>query len=50
MNQSFSVHRLRRSPNSRRLTGITVAMFDQMLGQLQELWDAEQRRKRKPAQ
>ena len=39
---------LRRSPSFCRLTGVTVATFDQVLGQLQAPWDAAQRRKRKP--
>lgn len=48
MTQPFSARRLRRSPSFRRLTGVTVATFDRMLGQLQAPWDAAQRQKRKP--
>ena len=39
--------RLRRSASFRRLTGVSVATFDQMLGQLRAPWEAAQRRKAK---
>lgn len=47
MGQPFSASRLRGSPSFRRLTGVTVATFDHMLGQLREPWDAQERRKLK---
>jgi len=48
MPQPFSASRLRRSPSFRRLTGVTVATFDRMLGQLRGSWDAAQHQKLKP--
>jgi hypothetical protein len=43
----FSAARLRRSASFRRLTGVSVATFDQMLKQLRDPWEAAQRRKSK---
>lgn len=48
MSKPFSATRLRRSPAFRRLTGVSVGTFDQMLKQLRAPWDAEERGKRKP--
>ena len=47
MSQPFSAGRLRRSPSFRRLTGVSVATFDRMLGRLREPWDGQERRKLK---
>ena len=47
MPQLFSAARLRRSASFRRLTGVSVATFDQMLRQLRDPWDAAQRSKPK---
>lgn len=47
MGQPFSASHLRRSASFRRLTGVTVATFDWMLGQLRGPWDAQECRKRK---
>lgn len=47
MSQPFSASRLRRSASFRRLTGVTVATFDRMVGQLRGPWDAQERRKLK---
>ena len=44
----FSAARLRRSPCFCRLTGVSLAVFDDMLAQLSGPWDATQRRKAKP--
>jgi hypothetical protein len=49
MSQPFPASRLRRSPSFRRLTGVSVATFERMLGQLREPWDSQERRKLKPA-
>jgi DDE superfamily endonuclease len=43
----FSVSRLRRSTSFHRLTGVSVATFDQMLAQLRAPWEAAERRKAK---
>ncbi len=43
----FSSSRLRRSAGFHRLTGISVATFDQMLARLRSPWDAAERRKAK---
>jgi DDE superfamily endonuclease/Helix-turn-helix of DDE superfamily endonuclease len=43
----FSAARLRRSASFRRLTGVSVTTFDQMLRQLRDPWDAAQRSKSK---
>lgn len=48
MTQPFSACRLRRRSRFRRLTGVTVATFERMLGQLRGSWDAAPRQKRKP--
>lgn len=42
MANSFSAARLRRSASFLRLTGVTVAVFDEMLGKLNGPWDAGQ--------
>ena len=47
MGHLFSAARLRRSPSFQRLTGVSVSVFDTMIGQLADPWDAAQRRKRK---
>jgi len=44
----FSASRLRRSASFHRLTGVSVATFDQMLARLRGPWDAAARRKAKP--
>jgi hypothetical protein len=44
----FSAARLRRSACFRRLTGVSLPVFDDMLARLAGPWDATQRRKRKP--
>jgi hypothetical protein len=44
----FSAARLRRSASFRRLTGVSVATFDQMSARLRRPWDAAERRKAKP--
>ena len=41
----FSAARLRRSSSFLRLTGVSVAVFDAMLAQLRDPWDAQQARK-----
>lgn len=43
----FSASRLRRSASFHRLTGVSVATFDQMLARLRGPWDAAARRKAK---
>jgi Helix-turn-helix of DDE superfamily endonuclease len=43
----LSAARLRRSVSFRRLTGVSVTTFDQMLKQLRGPWEQAQRRKRK---
>lgn len=48
MSQPFSAARLRRSASFRRLTGVSVATFDAMLGRLRGPWDQAQADKRKP--
>lgn len=48
MTRPFSCSRLRRSRSFHRLTGVTVAVFDQMLQRLQGPWDKAQSRKIKP--
>ena len=48
MPHPFSASRLRRSASFRRLTGVSVATFDQMLARLRGPWDAAARRKAKP--
>jgi len=47
VSRPFSASRLRRNPSFRRLTGVSVATFDQMLKQLRCPWDVAQRRKAK---
>lgn len=47
MPRPFSVSRLRRSASFRRLTGVSVTTFDQMLKQLRGPWEAAQKRKHK---
>ena len=47
MPQLFSAARLRRSASFRRLTGVSVTTFDQMLKQLRAPWEAVQRSKPK---
>lgn len=42
MARSFSAARLRRSASFLRLTGVTVAVFDEMLGKLRGPWEAGQ--------
>jgi Helix-turn-helix of DDE superfamily endonuclease len=44
----FSAARLRRSASFHRLTGVSVATFDQMLARLRGPWEAAARRKAKP--
>jgi hypothetical protein len=44
----FSVSRLRHSASFHRLTGVSVATFDQMLARLRGPWEAAARRKAKP--
>jgi len=48
VSKPFSAARLRRSPSFRRLTGVSLGTFEQMLKQLRAPWDAEERGKRKP--
>ena len=48
MPHPFSASRLRRSASFRRLTGVSVATFDQMLARLRGPWEAAARRKAKP--
>ena len=43
----FSASRLRRSASFHRLTGVSIATFDQMLARLRGPWDAAERRKAK---
>ena len=43
----FSASRLRRSASFHRLTGVSVATFDQMLARLRGPWEAADRRKEK---
>ena len=43
----FSAARLRRGKSFRRLTGVSVATFEQMVKHLRAGWEAEQRRKAK---
>jgi hypothetical protein len=45
--RQFSAARLRRSASFLRLTEVSVAVFDAMLMQLRDLWDAAQQRKAK---
>lgn len=45
MSHQFSAARLRRSASFLRLTGVNVAVFDEMLVHLRGLWDAAQHRK-----
>jgi len=47
MAMPLSVCRLRRSSSFRRLTGVSIATFDQMLKQLRGPWEAAERRKLK---
>lgn len=47
MRQPFSAFRMRHSASFRRLTGISVRSFDQMLKQLRGPWQAAQRGKAK---
>ena len=47
MSCPLSAARLRRSVSFRRLTGVSVTTFDQMLKQLRGPWEQAQRRKRK---
>lgn len=47
MASPFSAARLRRTASFRRLTGVSVAVFDGMLAQLRGPWSAEQARKAK---
>lgn len=47
MSRPFSASRLRRSASFRRLTGVSVTTFDQMLKQLQGPWEVAQKRKAK---
>ncbi len=42
---AFSAARLRRSSSFLRLTGVSVAVFDDMVAQLRGDWDAEEARK-----
>ena len=48
MSHAFSCARLRSSPGFRRLTGVEVAVFDQMLERLEAPWRRMQGRKLKP--
>ena len=48
MARVFSATRLRASASFVRLTGVSVATFDDMLKQLVDPWDKVQRRKAKP--
>ena len=48
MSRPFSATRLRASASFVRLTGISVATFDDMLKQLSGPWDKARRRKAKP--
>ena len=48
MSHLFSAARLRRSASFHRLTGVSVATFDQMLARLRGPWEAAARRKAKP--
>lgn len=48
MPSQFSAARLRRSPSFHRLTGVSVASFDQILAQLRGPWEAANRRKVRP--
>ena len=45
MTSPFSAARLRRCASFRRLTGVTVEVFNQMLTQLRGDWDGGQARK-----
>jgi hypothetical protein len=47
MPRQFSAARLRRSASFLRLTGVTVAVFDEMLSQLRGPWATAQDRKAK---
>lgn len=47
MGHPFSAARVRRSPSFPRLTGVSLAVFDDMLGQLAGPWAAAQKSKRK---
>ena len=47
MSRQFSATRLRRSASFSRLTGVTVAVFDEMLSRLRGPWQAAQDRKSK---
>jgi DDE superfamily endonuclease len=48
MSRQFSAARLRASASFVRLTGVSVATFDNMVKQLEGPWDKAQRRKAKP--
>ena len=48
MSCPFSAARLRASASFVRLTGVSVATFDNMVKQLEGPWDKAQRRKAKP--